>query len=311
MESANPPFDWLNYHHLRYFWVVAKEGSVKGAAEKLRVSQPSICTQIKLLETALGSALFRRSGRKLVLTDFGQFVHGYAEEIFGLGRELLAATVRSRAPRALRLHVGIVDSFPKLLSLDFLRPAFSHDPPVQLSCREGKLDELLAQLATHRLDAVLSDEPTPSTVNVKTYNHPIGSSGMTFCATPGLAQTLRGPFPQCLDDAPALLPTPNTTQRRDLDDWFRRMEVHPRVVAEFEDGALAKVVAAEGLGFVVVPAAVENEAIERYGFQVLGRTGDCRVELYLITAERRLQHPVIATLAQAATGSGATKQPSP
>lgn len=300
MESTNLGVEWLNYHHLRYFWMVAQEGSVRGAAEKLRVSQPSICSQIKVLEQTLGAALFRRSGRSLVLTDFGQFVHGYAEEIFALGRELVAAASRSRTPRAKRLNVGIVDSFPKLLSLDFLRPAFSLDPPVQVSCREGKLDELLAQLATHRLDAVLSDEPTPSSVKVKTYNHPLGESGVTFCAAAGLARQLGGGFPRNLDSAPALLPTPNTRQRRDLDDWFRRMEVHPRVLAEFEDAALAKVVAADGLGFVVVPTAVEAEAIGRYGFEVLGRNSDCRVELFLITGERRLQHPTIALLAETA-----------
>ena len=302
MESAGQELGWLNYHHLLYFWMVAEEGSVKGASQKLRISQPSISAQIKLLETALGAPLFRRSGRNLVLSDFGRFVHGYAEEIFSLGRELLAATARGRAPRALRLHVGVVDSFPKLLSLSFLRPAFSHDPPVQMSCREGKLDELLAQLATHRLDAVLSDETTPSTVNVRTFNHSLGSTGITFCATPPLADRLKGRFPGNLDNAPALLPTPNTMQRRDLEDWFRRVEVRPRVIAEFEDGALAKVVAADGLGFIAVPTAVESEAVERYGFQVLGRTNDCRVHLFLITADRRLQHPAVARLVQAAKG---------
>lgn len=303
MESTTPALEWLNYHHLRYFWMVAKEGSVRGAAEKLRVSQPSICTQIKLLESALGAPLFRRSGRALVLTEFGRFVHGYAEDIFALGRELLASTARSQSPRILRLNVGIADSFPKLLSLDFLRPAFSLDPPVQIACREGKLDDLLAQLATHRLDAVLSDEPTPSSVLVKMFNHPLGSSGFTFCAAPALAKKLGGRFPKKLDQAPALLPTPNTMQRRDLDDWFRRVEVQPRVLAEFEDGALAKVVAADGVGFVTVPTVVESEAIERYGFKVLGRTRDCQVQLFLITAERRLQHPVVATLAEAAKRS--------
>lgn len=300
MESSPPGLESLNYHHLRYFWLVAKEGSVRGAAEKLHVSQPSICTQIKLLEAALGAPLFRRSGRRLVLTDFGEFVAGYAEEIFALGRELVAAANRSRIPRIPRLHVGVVDSFPKLLSLDFLRPAFTLDPPIQLSCREGKLDELLAQLATHRLDAVLSDEPTPPGVSVKTFNHPLGSSGITFCAAPGLAKKLTGRFPQNLDGAPGLLPTRNTMQRRDLDDWFRREGVQPLAAGEFEDGALAKVIAADGHGFVTVPSTVEEEAVGRYGFEVLGRTDECRVQLFLITAERRLEHPAIAALAQQA-----------
>lgn len=301
----------LNYHHLRYFWLVAKAGSVRGASEKLRVSQPSICTQIKQLEAALGAPLFRRSGRRLVLTEFGEFVSGYAEEIFALGRELVAAANRSRVPRVQRLHIGVVDSFPKLLSLEFLRPAFALSPPVQLSCREGKLDELLTQLATHRLDAVLSDEPTPPGLNVKTFNHTLGSSGTSFCAAPALADQLAGPFPRNLDGAPALLPTPNTMQRRDLDDWFRREGVQPQAAAEFEDGAMAKVIAADGHGFVTVPTAVEAEAVGRYGFQVLGRTEDCRVQLFLITAERRLQHPAIAALAQEARRGFHPQPPGP
>lgn len=298
MEDTSPNSHWLNYHHLRYFHSIAQEGSLRKAADKLRISQPSISAQVKLLETALGGQLFRRSGRSLALTDFGQLIYAYADEIFMLGRELLSTAKQGPGGRLLRLSVGIVDSFPKLLSLDVLRPVLAHDPPVLLACHEGKLDDLIAQLAAHRLDAVLADEPPPSTAKVKAFNHPLGSSGITFCAEPALARRLKGRFPNNLHDAPALLPTQNTALRRDLEKWFRSVDVQPRVVAEFEDAALAKIVATEGTGFTTVPTIVAAEAIERYGFIALGRTEEIQAHLFLITAERRLDHPAVLVLAR-------------
>ncbi len=303
MESSILEPGWLNFHHLRYFHTVAVEGSLRGAAEKLRVSQPSMCTQIKQLEAALGESLFRRSGRSLVLTEFGRIVQTYATDIFALGQELVTATKRGASGRTMRLQVGIVDSFPKLLSLDILRPVFSHDPAVLLSVQEGKLEDLLGQLAAHRLDAVLSDGPPPTQSSVKTFTHPLGSSGVSFCAAPSLARKLKGRFPVCLRDAPALLPAPNTPQRRDLDTWFREVRAEPRVVAEFADAALAKIVATEGIGFTAVPTIVASDAVERYGFEILGRTEDCRAQLFLITAERRIEHPVLVTLAKHASAA--------
>ncbi len=298
MESYTPP-EWLNYHHLRYFHTVAKEGSLRGAAEKLKVSQSSICAQIKLLEAALGEDLFRLSARSLVLTEFGHLIMGYAEEIFRLGRELLNARKQFPGVRALRLNVGIVDSFPKLKSFDILRPVFHLDPPVHLTCHEGKIDDLLVQLATHRIDVVLADEPASPGLQLKTFNHSLGSSGITFCAAPALARTLKGRFPRNLHRAPALLGTHNTTLRRDLEKWFRGEGIEPRIVGEFEDGALAKIVATEGLGFIHVPSAVAAEAVERYGFTILGRTRKCEIHFYAITAERRVDHPAV----RAITGS--------
>lgn len=308
MEQSPALPEWLNYHHLRYFHAIAQEGSLRRAAEKLHVSQPSISAQVKQLETALGGKLFRRSGRSLVLTDFGHLIFGYAEEIFALGRELLTAAKRGPSGRRLKLNLGVVDSFPKLLSLDILRPVLAHDPPVVISCHEGKLDDLIAQLAAHRLDAVLSDESPPSSAKVKTFTHPIGVTGVTFCAAPSLARRLVGRFPRNLRDAPALLPTQNTALRRDLEQWFRRVDVQPRVVAEFEDAALAKIVATEGVGFTTVPTIVAAEAIERYGFVSLGRTEECQTSLYIITAERRLDHPVVVVLAHRATQEVAARK---
>ncbi len=195
---------------------------------------------------------------------------------------------------------AIVDSFPKLLSLDILRPVFAHVPRVHVTCQEGKLDDLLGQLAAHRLDALLADEPPPSGAQVRTFNHPLGSSGVTFCAAPALAKKLAGRFPRNLQGAPMLLPTQNTALRRDLEKWFRSVAIEPVVIGEFEDAALAKIVATEGIGVTAVPTVTAAEAIERYGFVSLGRTEECQIQLYLITAERRIEHPAVALLAREA-----------
>ena len=281
--------EFLNYHHLRYFWTVANEGSFRRASEKLRVSQPSMCTQIKVLEASLGEALFRPSGRSLELTEFGQLIHGYAEEIFTLGSEILRATKQAPCVRALRLHVGIVDSFPKLMSYEILRP-------VRLTCHEGKLADLVSQLSTHRIDVVWSDESVSPGSAGKVFNHLLGSSEITFCAMPGLARSLKGRFPKNLDDAPALLPTQNCSLRRDLEKWFQSAGIQPRVVAEFEDAGLTKIVATSGSGFIAVPTVVVSEAIERYGFVPIGRTKEVETQFYAITAERRFTHPAILAI---------------
>jgi LysR family transcriptional activator of nhaA len=316
MESTDLTNEWLNYHHLRYFHAVAREGSVSRASERLRTSQPSICAQVKQLEAALGETLYRRRGRSIVLTDFGRTIYSYADEILALGRELLTTAKRAATARTLRLQVGIVDSFPKLLSLDILRPVFAQAPRVRVTCQEGKLDDLLGQLAAHRLDALLADEPPPSSAQVKTFTHPLGASGVTFCASPSLAEKLPGRFPRNLRSAPMLLPTQNTALRRDLEKWFRSAQVKPVVVGEFEDAALAKVVATDGIGITVVPTVVMAEAIERYGFVALGRTNECQIQLYLITAERRIEHPAVALLARGASrallgGKRKGKEPAP
>lgn len=296
--EALPATEFLNYHHLRYFWTVAMEGSLRRASEKLRVSQPSMCTQIKLLEASLGETLFRQSGRSLVLTEFGQLVFGYAEEIFTLGGEILRATKQAPSARTLRLQVGIVDSFPKLMSHDILRPVLEHQPPVQLTCHEGKLADLVSLLNTHRIDVVLSDEPASPGIAGKVFNHLLGTSEITFCAMPAFAKKLKGKFPRNLEGAAAFLPTQNCSLRRDLEKWFGSVGIQPRVVAEFEDAALTKIVATGGNGFIAVPSLVASEAVERYGFVPLGRTSEVSTHFYAITTERRFTHPAIIAITQ-------------
>lgn len=292
--------DWLNYHHLRYFWTVAKEGSLRRAAEKLRTSQPSICAQIKSLEQAAGEQLFRRQGRSLVMTETGHLVFGYADEIFSLGQELSSAVKQAPTMRRQRLNVGVSDSFPKLLTYQILKPLIENTPPVFLSCREGKNEDLLGQLAVHRLDIVLMDEPAPTALKFKSFNHPLGSCGLSFCAHKQLAKKMAGRFPKCLNEAPALLPASTSSVRRSLDQWFQAMRIQPVVIAEFEDAALTKVVATGGAGFIVVPTVVEKEAVERYEFQVLGRTEECREHFFAVTAERRMSHPAVMKLTERA-----------
>lgn len=295
--------DWLNYHHLRYFWTVAREGSLSRAAAKLHVSPPSISEQVRELESALGEKLFRREGRSNRLTDAGRVVLGYAEEIFALGREMTNAVKQRPGAKVLRLCVGVVDSFPKVVTHEILKPVFSLPQTLHVVCREGKMDDLLAQLAAHRLDIVLADEPASSSVVFKTFNHALGETGTTFCAEKNLAAKLKRGFPGSLHDAPALLPDMSTPFRRTLESWFQSQEIHPRVVAEFEDLALLKVMASEGRGFVAVPSVAAPEAMGRYGFRVIGRAERCLVRFHAITAERRIAHPAVALLtAQARKG---------
>jgi LysR family transcriptional activator of nhaA len=200
----------------------------------------------------------------------------------------------------LRLYVGVADSFPKLVTNEILQPVFAMAQPAHVICREGKLEDLLGQLAAHRLDIVLADEPASSSTNFKTYNHSLGESATSFCASGKLAAGLKKGFPKSLHDAPALLPSDNTALRRSVETWFREVGVQPRVVAEFEDLALMKVMAAEGRGFIVLPSVVADEAVRRYGFRIVGTADACRVQFHAITAERRIVHPAVALITEQA-----------
>jgi LysR family transcriptional activator of nhaA len=290
--------DWLNFHHLRYFWTVAKEGSLRKAAESLSVSQPSISAQIRQLEEALGEKLFRRSGRGLALTDSGRLVFEYADQIFSVGRELLSA-VRQKAPgRLAAFNVGITDSVPKLVAREILAPVFHLAHPYRTVCREGKIEDLLPQLAQHRLDLVIADEPASSSLKFKTFNHLLGGCGVAFCAVPSVAARLRRRFPDSLNGAPALLPTENTSLRRTIQRWFDESQIHPRILAEFEDSALMRTFAVDVQGFFPVHSVAVAETTARYGFKLVGEAGDCRNDFYAITAERRLKHPAILAVTE-------------
>ena len=288
--------EFLNYHHLRYFWVVAKEGGLRKAADKLHVSQPTISAQIAALEGVLGEKLFHRGGRALALTEAGHRVLSYAEEIFSLGQELLDSARQQPTARPMRVDIGITDSLPKLVSYEIIKPIFNLEQPVQAVCREGKAADLLAQLAAYRLDIVLADEPAPSSLPIKVFNHLLGECGVTFCAERKLAAALKRRFPQSLTDAPVLLPASNAALRRSLEKWFQTQQIRPRLVAEFDDAALMTVAAVDGLGFFALPTLVVKEAVARYGFQSIGRIESCRQQFYAISAERNLTHPAVLAI---------------
>jgi LysR family transcriptional activator of nhaA len=286
----------LNYHHLLYFWAVAKEGSLRRASEVLHVSQPSISAQLKQLEESLEAPLFTRTTRSLVLTDIGQTVLEYAEEIFSLGRELLTAVRQEPGQRPIRLHVGVADSVPKTIVRQHLAPVFELGRLVRVTCREGSLEELITQLAGHKLDVVLADEPSTSALRVRTFNQRVGTSNIMLCAAPPLAKRLVENFPSSLDGAPAVLPVTEMALRRQLEHWFESHRVSPRIVAEVEDTALLTDLGAQGLGFVPVYSAVLDEISRSSRLQRIGIAKGLRVEIFAITAQRRLQHPGVLAM---------------
>jgi len=291
--------EFLNYHHLRYFWAVAKEGGLTKAAVKLHVSQPTISAQIQALEGALGEKLLRRAGRNLVLTEAGHQVLSYAEEIFSLGEDLMNLVKQQPTARPLRLNIGVADALPKQITYTILKPVFHLDRPVQISCWETKVADLLAQMAAYRLDLVLADEPA-SSESVHVFNQLLGECGVTFCAGATLAGKLMHDFPESLNGAPALLPMSHSGLRRSLEKWFHATGIRPRLVSECEDPAFIQVLAFHGLGFMPVASLVEKEATMRFGFRVIGRTNACQQQFYAITPERKLTHPAVAAITSGA-----------
>jgi LysR family transcriptional activator of nhaA len=288
--------EFLNFHHLRYFWTVAKEGGLTRAAAKLHVSQPTISAQIQALEGVLGEKLFRRAGRNLVLTDTGQHVLSYAEEIFSTGQELLDSVKQRPTSRPLRVRLGVADALPKLVTYRIIEPIFHLPQAVLVSCWETKVSDMLVELAAFRLDLVLADEPASSGVTPNVFNHFLGECGVTFCAVPRLAAKLRRGFPKSLHGAPALLPMSNSGLRRSLEKWFHATGVRPRLVGEIEDPALVNILALHGLGFMTVPTIIMKEVVARFGLRAIGCPDECRQQFYAITAERKLAHPAVLAI---------------
>jgi LysR family transcriptional activator of nhaA len=293
--------EWLNDHHLLYFWLVAREGSLARASAELRLAQSTVSAQVRALEESLGEKLFVKSGRRLVLTEVGRVVYRYAEEIFTLGGELRDAVKGRPVSRPLSLMVGVADVVPKLVARRLLEPALKLGQPVRLVCHEDKPDRLLAELAVHELDVVLSDAPVSPSLNLRAFSHLLGECGVVFLATPELAKRRRRRgFPQLLDGAPVLLPTENTALRRALDQWFHSLSLRPKVVGEFEDSALLEVFGQLGLGIFPAPAVIAKELPRQYQARPVGHTDDVRERFFVITAERRLEHPAVVAISEEA-----------
>ena len=290
----------LNYNHLQYFWTVAREGSVAKAAEVLHLTPQTISGQIKVLEQSVGQPLFERTGRRLTMTDTGRVVYAYAEDIFAIGAEL-ASTVRSSLPNAAStLVIGVVSSMPKLIAERIVAPAMLNEAPVRVRCHEARLDSLLADLAVHKLDLVLSDQPLPRGLSIKAYDHLLGESGLTFFAPKPRARSLARRFPGSLADAPMLLPTKNSALRRRLDEWFETHGIAPQVAGEFDDSALLKAFGEAGAGIFAGPSAIEEEITRMYRVAVIGRTREITERYYAISPERRLKHEAVIAITQMA-----------
>jgi LysR family transcriptional activator of nhaA len=292
--------EWLNYHHLLYFWTVAREGSIARACEQLRLAQPTISGQLRQLEENLGERLFVRAGRGLALTEIGQVVYGYADEIFSLGREMQDVLRGRPRGRPIRLQVGISDVMPKLIAYRVLLPAMNMPEPVQLLCQEGNPHRLVADLASHSLDVVLSDSPMPATIAVRAFSHLLGSCGVSLFAAPALAAKLRRNFPKSLNGAPFLLPFESAALRRSLEQWFDARQVRPRIVGEFQDSALMTTFGRGGAGVFAAPDAIDTELRAGYKVGLVGRLEEVTERFYAISIERKLKHPAVLAISEAA-----------
>ncbi len=294
--------EWLNYHHLHYFWVVMQEGSVAGAARRLRVSSGTISEQVRALEGVLGGALFERAGRGLAPTELGRLAFRYADEIFGLGRALLDDARGRQGGRASSVAVGVSDALPKMVAMELLLPVFEMPSAPRVVCREGPHERLLADLASHAVDVVLSEAPAHPGWAVTAYNHELGESPLAVMGVDALVRARREGFPRSLDGAPMLLPLAGSPVRRGFDGWCEAEGVRPRVVAEFEDNALLKTFGARGFGLFLAPEVAAAAVRAQYGVRALGAIDSLREHFYAITVERRLRHPAVRLLCSAARG---------
>ncbi len=294
--------DWLNYHHLLYFWLVVREGGVARAADKLKLSHPTVSTQVKQLERALGEKLLQKRGRRLVPTEVGQIAYRYADEIFGLGRELMDTVKGRPGVGPLRLVVGVAQAMPKLIVRRLLAPALAlkNLPPVHLVCLEDRPERLLAELAAMHLDLVLSDAPVAPSGPVRAYNHVLGECGVTICGTKELAAQHRRNFPRSLAGARMLLPYEGSSLRRVLDQYFDQHELRPALAGEFEDSALLKVFGQDGLGLFPVPTAIEDDVRRQHDVEIVGRLPEVRERFYAISVERRLKNPAVLAICEMA-----------
>ena len=286
----------INYKHLHYFWVVAKEGSIARASERLHLTPQTISGQLSLLEENLGEALFTRVGRNLELTETGRLALSYADEIFSLGGELEEMVRSLPGGRTLMFKVGVADVVPKSIAYRLLAPALQLQEPVRIVCREGAIDTLLAELAVHHVDLVIADGPIPPGVNVRGFNHSLGDCGVTFFARSSMARRLRKDFPYSLGGAPLLMPGETTVMRRRLLQWLDKLHIHPHIVGEFDDSALMKAFGRAGAGIFVAPTPIAEEVEKQYDVMAFGDTEEVREQFYAISVERKISHPAVSAI---------------
>jgi LysR family transcriptional activator of nhaA len=292
--------EWLNYHHLYYFWTVVRTGGITRAGKELRLAPPTISAQLRQFEDYIGEPLLTRVGRHLTPTDTGRAIFGYADQIFLLGREMMHTVRQSPESRPLRLVIGIDDVLPKAISHRLIEPLLNLRGSVRILCREASLERLIAELAVHELDVVLSDAPVGPTVSVRAFNHLLGESPVVFMGTDCLSKTHHRNFPKSLHNAPVLLPTDDTAIRRSLDRWFDVMGLRPKIVGEFEDYALLREFARGGSGIFPAFSVLERDFRTQDGFRRVGEVPEVRGRFYAISAERKVHHPAVVTICEAA-----------
>lgn len=289
----------FNYKHLYYFWVVAKEGGISRAANKLDMAVQTVSAQVRELERSLGYALLKPAGRGLVLTDAGLAAMRQADQIFHLGEDLPALVRDAASSPAVRLAVGISDGLPKLVVRRLLQPVVPV-PNLRLLCHEGGLADLLGDLALHRLDVVLSDRPAPPNPNLKLYSHAVGSTAVAWYGTAALVSTARQNFPHSLADVPLLLPTAHNAVRSRLDHWFEQRGIRPRIVGEFDDSALLKTFGASGMGVFPATDWVHDDLLAHYAVERLGSCDGVTEHFFAIGTGKKVQHPLVQSLLQQA-----------
>jgi LysR family transcriptional activator of nhaA len=290
----------LNYNHLYYFWVVANEGSIARASERLHLTPQTISGQLRVLEEAIDGKLFQKAGRGLALTETGRVVLLYADEIFRLGSELRDVLEGGVKGPSMVFNAGIAMVVPKLVAYRILEPALHLPERVRMVCHEAPLDDLLADLAVHKLDLVLTDSAVSPALNIRAYNHLLGETGVTFFGAERYARRCEQDFPKCLDGESMLLPYHGSALRPMLEQWLERHGIQPRVAAEFEDSALMKAFGEAGTGIFVAPTAIEEQVCEKYNVVAVGRTEEITERFYVISAERRIKHPAVAAVTDAA-----------
>ena len=290
----------INYKHLHYFWAVAKQGGITRASESLHITPQTISGQIALLEEQLGKALFRKVGRKLQLTEMGRLVLSYADEIFSLASELEEAVRVSPSERPMVFKVGVADVVPKSIASRLLAPALQLNDHIRIICKENSIDNLLGELALHRIDLVIADGMIPSGLNVRGFNHSLGESGISFLAVPELAKSLRKKFPHSLNGAPLLIPSEINVVQARLLKWLDKSHIYPHIVGEFDDSALMKAFGQTGAGVFIAPTVIANEIKKQYGVAIVGETDEVREQFFAISIERRITHPAVAMITDSA-----------
>lgn len=293
----------INYKHLHYFWIVAKEGGIARASERLHITPQTISGQLSLLDDYFGVELFNKVGRNLEITEIGRQVLNYADEIFSLGNELEQMMHQLPSDRAQVFRVGVVDVVPKSIAHRILLPALQMPESVRMVCREADLDTLLAELTLHRLDLVIADCPIPPTVSTRGFSHKLGQCAVSFFATQELKKQLDGDFPHCLNGAPILLPNTGNQLRTGIDQWLNKQHVHPRIVAEFDDSALMKAFGQEGVGVFIAPTAMEEEVMQQYKVCTIGQTSEITEDFYAISVEKRVVNPIVSAVIESANNT--------